>query len=516
MSLYLPEQKLGSHSNADSSSHKFMLKGRQTGGLHRGHGWVFRAESYETMLAWFGDIKTLTEKTGEERNAFVRRHARSLSGTSQKAPSISSDGALEEDEADEVPYSATASHFDGASLTEPKHVDRPQPGGRFPSDVNIERNLHVPLSPSSGSSDERDLSSAAGAIAGASVPYRQPTQQYDNHSSNFEGKKMASATPQEHDFATQGIKQQRQSAEIPQAYIQQSSNQPAPSTHNAQQPQYPAQQVAPGLHPLPVNQDPRSPLHEQPPVPILSAYDTQPSYFQGISSDGPGAVSYGTHQIPNKVQPNALQDISSHGGGPHTQHDMDPSYSQGVSSNEPGAVSYGATETQQPTSVPQETSVQPLTQALPRRRSPQAAVRHDSMYGDWMAPVAAGAAGVAATQTYKQNLGTQPTESRPIETLTSTRSGTVLTSETTPTQQPELAQIGNAALSPQINHPVDPPRSDVASVKSDVSMASTVQDEAKPFGAQTRPPVVSHQSAQTISDLHVPGEYPKQKSPGFI
>ncbi|KAI5286563.1 hypothetical protein KEM55_000265, partial [Ascosphaera atra] len=30
MSLYLPDQKLGSHSNEDSSSHKFMLKGRQT------------------------------------------------------------------------------------------------------------------------------------------------------------------------------------------------------------------------------------------------------------------------------------------------------------------------------------------------------------------------------------------------------------------------------------------------------------------------------------------------------
>jgi hypothetical protein len=49
MSLYLPEQKLGSHSNEGSSSNKFMLKGRQTGSMHRGHSWVFRAESYDTM-----------------------------------------------------------------------------------------------------------------------------------------------------------------------------------------------------------------------------------------------------------------------------------------------------------------------------------------------------------------------------------------------------------------------------------------------------------------------------------
>jgi len=56
MSLYLPEQKLGSHSNPGSSSNKFMLKGRQTGSMHRGHSWVFRAESYDTMMAWVSEL----------------------------------------------------------------------------------------------------------------------------------------------------------------------------------------------------------------------------------------------------------------------------------------------------------------------------------------------------------------------------------------------------------------------------------------------------------------------------
>lgn len=111
MSLYLPEQKLGSHSEPGSSSHKFMLKGRQTGSMHRGHAWVFRAESHETMLAWFNDVKELTEKRGEERNEFVRRsHARSLSGNSMKPASIiSSDGALEEDEADRIAFAGEQS-----------------------------------------------------------------------------------------------------------------------------------------------------------------------------------------------------------------------------------------------------------------------------------------------------------------------------------------------------------------------------------------------------------------------
>jgi len=127
MSLYLGDQKLGSHSGPESNSHKFMLKGRQSGGMHRGHSWVFRAESYETMLAWFEAIKILTEKTGAERNAFVRQHARSVSGHSQRAHSVSSDG-FEDDEADQVPYSASAHSQQVAHPLQEQRPQRPQPG----------------------------------------------------------------------------------------------------------------------------------------------------------------------------------------------------------------------------------------------------------------------------------------------------------------------------------------------------------------------------------------------------
>ncbi|KAJ5046446.1 uncharacterized protein L3040_003689 [Drepanopeziza brunnea f. sp. 'multigermtubi'] len=120
MSLYLPEQKLGSHSNESSSSNKFMLKGRQTGTMHRGHSWVFRAESYDTMNAWYEDIRILTEKSPQERSAFVRQHARSVSGTSQRAGSISSDGIM--DDEDEEPFSAQAS----AIVSAPKQDELPR------------------------------------------------------------------------------------------------------------------------------------------------------------------------------------------------------------------------------------------------------------------------------------------------------------------------------------------------------------------------------------------------------
>lgn len=170
MSLYLPEQKLGSHSQPDSTSFKFMLKGRQTGAMHRGHSWVFRAESYETMMAWYEDIESLISKTGEARNAFVRRHVRSVSGTSV----VSSDGFMDEDEADRIPYSS-----ESAVLSHERPTSEPrQPGGCFPSDVQIDRHANEALSPSSGeSSGEKDLLAAA-----ASSPPDGPSLRPSNRS----------------------------------------------------------------------------------------------------------------------------------------------------------------------------------------------------------------------------------------------------------------------------------------------------------------------------------------------
>lgn len=175
-----------------------MLKGSQTGGMHRGHAWVFRAESHDTMMAWFNDIKELTEKKGEERNDFVRRtHARSLSGN-HKAPSIGSGNSImQEDEADAVPYSSEKSirgpsipregAEGGVLLGAPgaaaalednrseagwrPPTQRPSPGGRFPSNVDVNRGLQAaPLSPSSAESD-REVVAEAGALPGSGVPF---------------------------------------------------------------------------------------------------------------------------------------------------------------------------------------------------------------------------------------------------------------------------------------------------------------------------------------------------------
>jgi hypothetical protein len=155
MSLYLLDQKLGSHSQTGASSHKFSLKGRQTGSLHRGHSWVFRAESYDTMLQWYADIKALTEKTGDDKRAFVRQHARTVSGAS-KAFSAISDG-LQDDEADRVPFAAKMPTTNEATLQPPK---RPEPGGRFPSDLSVNRNSAEPAGAAGLRSDDNFLPGA--------------------------------------------------------------------------------------------------------------------------------------------------------------------------------------------------------------------------------------------------------------------------------------------------------------------------------------------------------------------
>ncbi|KZL72110.1 ph domain-containing protein [Colletotrichum incanum] len=180
MSLYLPEQKLGSHSSEGGSSNKFILKGRQTGSMHRGHTWVFRAESHDTMMAWYEDIKVLTERSPQERTEFVRGHVRSLSQSSQR--STSSDGVLEDD--DDEPFSADAAVV--ASTSSKQDVRRPEAGGRFPSDiqVNAQRGLQAPLSPSSVSSEfdssDRDAAMQSSALPGSILGVYHGSNEHPN------------------------------------------------------------------------------------------------------------------------------------------------------------------------------------------------------------------------------------------------------------------------------------------------------------------------------------------------
>lgn len=148
MSLYLPDCTLGSHSEPTAVSQKFVLKGRQTGGMHTRHSWTFRAETHAKLLEWYGDIKKLIELSGAGRAAFVASH---LPASAEEQPQEFDDATLlANDEADEIPYSASNYSAQPASaLDTPK---RPEVG-RFPSDIRLDRGIQEARRPSSSGDD---------------------------------------------------------------------------------------------------------------------------------------------------------------------------------------------------------------------------------------------------------------------------------------------------------------------------------------------------------------------------
>lgn len=109
------------------------------------------------MLEWYWDIKKLTEVSGAERNAFV--HGRQESFDATKEEELSDD--LDYDEADEVPYSAEHS-----ALEVPlEKVNKRPEGGRFPSDMNVNRGITDARSVLSGDTSNSVIG-AAGALPG--------------------------------------------------------------------------------------------------------------------------------------------------------------------------------------------------------------------------------------------------------------------------------------------------------------------------------------------------------------
>lgn len=100
------------------------------------HNWVFRAETHEEMLAWYHDIEQLVQLPNmslSQRQTFIASHAPEDTGDHQRQSGSSSPG-LDEDEADEVPYSQSHSIEEPS----PQSPQRPAPGGSFPSETRLE------------------------------------------------------------------------------------------------------------------------------------------------------------------------------------------------------------------------------------------------------------------------------------------------------------------------------------------------------------------------------------------
>ncbi|QLQ78977.1 hypothetical protein HG537_0B03240 [Torulaspora globosa] len=75
MSLSLNECSVTEHSKKGSSDDRFILHAKQNGLIHRGHNWVFRADNYETMMAWFEDLKIFASigNAQEKAKAVIER-----------------------------------------------------------------------------------------------------------------------------------------------------------------------------------------------------------------------------------------------------------------------------------------------------------------------------------------------------------------------------------------------------------------------------------------------------------
>lgn len=403
MSLPLADQKLGSHSNADSTSHKFMLKGRQSGGMHRGHAWVFRAESFDTMLAWFSDIKNLTEKTGAERKEFIRRsHARSVSAGSHKAGSISSDGGIDEDEADVVPYSATASQAEIPPQVE-KLPQRPNPGGRFPSALKINRDSQVSVTPSSSTGD-REVIAAAGALPGSGVLFGSSGQQVQA------GDDEANAARGELDGTS--------------------------------------------ATPLPIDSY----------APMASKQGPKGLPLQNGSNLATAAAA------KDRNPPEGVQSIDDAGSVAYHQQQIDPT----------------------PRSLPSNVE------------------NKDSKYGDWLAGVGSGAVGAAGIESDRHDV----TQEGPA--VHEDQPGLQTVPAATQVSAPAPQESGQ----PPVQGAIFAAFPSIFSGTSDTANASPItgdptshgSDPASPIGDLARRPSLGSRVA-TISELHVPGEFPKANPP---
>jgi hypothetical protein len=362
------------------------------------------------MLAWYSDISNLIEKTGDERNAFVRRHTRSISAGS--ARSVSSDGGLEEDEADQIPFSTQQSVLSQPMQEAEPTANRPSPGGRFPSDIQVNRGLQAPVGPSSGSSSEvgNDLTTASGGFQGTFPSYQTDSNQYDQYDQN----------------------QQHQQPMPSQAYSQDAYG------HNANNAY---QQPAPVPAPVPVQQ--------------------QDSYYAKNPPANPAQNEYAQQTQPQQAHP-----------------------------------------------------------------TEQSFVRHDSTYGNWMAPAAGGAAlgalGAGAYAHHQQDPEMQNRQQpQPyLNDSTQTQSGfdPNLTAQPVPDRHPDhTASLINPVVAPI----------PLTSEREPDSLATTPSAAHQPFlgepeailpavasekainGRAPNPGMKRQNTDFSVSDLHVPGEYPK-------
>ena len=140
---------------------------------------------------------------------------------------------------------------------------------------------------------------------------------------------------------------------------------------------------------------------------------------------------------------------------------------------------------------------------------------HNSQYGDWMAPAAAGVAGaglgVAAVGAYehqKQDVAVPPTDELPPEVPEKSERRSSIPSDENVVAFGTTSTATNAQTATDGHVDTATPMATVTPTAAD-SLGGMEREGAHETGA-IFPKVVRHDTEMSVSQLHVPGEYPKQ------
>lgn len=90
MSISLDECEVSEHSGKNDSVHRFVLRTKQNGLIHRGHNWMFRADSYASMMKWFNRLQQMTQLKNPVSRASVFAPSNPLRVDATRLPTISS------------------------------------------------------------------------------------------------------------------------------------------------------------------------------------------------------------------------------------------------------------------------------------------------------------------------------------------------------------------------------------------------------------------------------------------
>lgn len=135
------------------------------------------------MMTWYEDIRSLIEKTGEEKLAFVKKHVRNTSGPSMAATSLMTTEAPDDEYGQASLPSAGGTHD---ALAEPTPVPRTYSGGSFLNDHYDNRNGPQPPIPRSATSSvygQPDHYSVDARPMIGARPVDGPHQDYERHAS---------------------------------------------------------------------------------------------------------------------------------------------------------------------------------------------------------------------------------------------------------------------------------------------------------------------------------------------